>query len=131
MTPGPLGGPVRVLVADDDPDIRQLVELAVSRAGLELVASVGTGTAALAAIREHRPSLAVLDVAMPGMTGLEVCAAVRADPAVSGMRLLLLSASVHGEAMQAGGAAGADDYLPKPFRVKELAERIGGAVGVR
>lgn len=120
-----------VVIADDDPDIRQLVALAVRRAGCELVASVGTGAAALEAIRAAKPTLAVLDVSMPGMTGLAVCSAVRADPdpAVNRVLVLMLSASVHEEAMEAGGAAGADDYLVKPFRVRELADRIAAFAG--
>lgn len=126
-------GRAGVVIADDDPDIRLLVELAVRRAGCELLAAVGTGAAALVEIRSRRPAIAVLDVSMPVLTGLQVCAAVRADddPAIRGIRLLLLSASVHDEALAAGGAAGADGYLAKPFRVRELADRIAAAAGAR
>jgi CheY-like chemotaxis protein len=70
----------RVLVADDEDDIRALVGLAVRRAGCTVATEVPDGTQALAAARTDPPDLAVLDVSMPGATGLEVCAALRADP---------------------------------------------------
>ena len=118
----------RVVVADDDADIRALVAIAMRRAGIELVADVATGDAALAAIREHVPDIAILDVSMPGMTGLEVTAAIRADEALTGIRIFLLSAGVTEAAIQAGKDAGADEYLIKPFSPRELAGRISDAI---
>jgi len=118
----------RVVVADDDADIRALVAIAMRRAGIELVADVATGDAALAAIREHVPDIAILDVSMPGMTGLEVTAAIRADEALTGIRIFLLSAGVTEAAIQAGKDAGADEYLIKPFSPRELASRISDAI---
>ncbi|MDM4763536.1 response regulator [Galbitalea sp. SE-J8] len=120
--------PVRVVVADDDADIRMLVAIAVRRAGVELVGEAADGESALAAIREHRPDFAILDVSMPGRTGLDVVRDVRADPALGGIRLMLLSAGVTDAAIDAGIAAGADDYLTKPFSPKELAARISAAL---
>jgi DNA-binding response OmpR family regulator len=114
----------RVLVADDEDDIRGLVRLAVRRAGCTVVAEVADGTAALAAARDHLPDLAVLDVSMPGASGLEVCSALRADPATAAVRVLLLSAGASAEDVARGLAAGADSYLPKPFAVAGLAERV-------
>lgn len=118
----------RVVVADDDADIRALVAIAMRRAGIELVADVATGDAALAAIREHVPDLAILDVSMPGMTGLEVTREIRADGALDGIRIFLLSAGVTEAAIQAGKDAGADEYLIKPFSPRELATRISDAL---
>jgi DNA-binding response OmpR family regulator len=120
--------PARVVVADDDADIRALVAIAMRRAGIELVADVATGDAALAAIREHVPDLAILDVSMPGMTGLEVTRELRADSALDGIRIFLLSAGVTEAAIQAGKDAGADEYLIKPFSPRELATRISDAL---
>lgn len=115
------GAPVgRVLVADDDADIRALVELSVRRAGHQVVASVGDGAAALAAALTHRPDLAVLDVAMPEASGLQVCRALAGQP----VKVLLLSADAQDSAVRAGLDAGADGYLPKPFALRELRERI-------
>ncbi len=111
----------RVIVADDDADIRSLIGIAVEKSGLRLVASVADGASALAAIREHVPDLAILDVAMPELTGLEVCSAVRQDPSLDEVRILLLSASVDEASQTVGIAAGADYFLAKPFSPRELA----------
>ncbi|MGK5111852.1 MULTISPECIES: response regulator transcription factor [unclassified Geodermatophilus] len=116
--------PPRVLVADDEDDIRALVCLAVRRAGCTVLADVPDGTTALATARADRPDLAVLDVSMPGATGLEVCTALRADPATAGIAVLLLSAGASSDDLARGLAAGADAYLPKPFSVAGLAARV-------
>jgi CheY-like chemotaxis protein len=110
-----------VVVADDDQDIRGLISMAVVKAGLELVASVGNGALALAAILEHKPDLAILDVSMPELTGLEVCRAVRSDDSIGDLRILLLSASVDEASQSVGIEAGADYFLAKPFSPRELA----------
>jgi CheY-like chemotaxis protein len=119
VTDGP-----RVLVADDEDDIRALVGVAVRRAGCALVESVADGEAALACARTARPDLVVLDVSMPGRTGLEVCAALRDDPATAGIRVLLLSAGASPDDVARGLAAGADAYLPKPFSVADLVREV-------
>ena len=120
--PAPAGP--RVLVADDEDDIRDLVGLAVRRAGCAVVRSVCDGSSALAAAREARPDLTVLDVSMPGRTGLEVCAELRADPETAGIRVLLLSAGASPEDVARGRGAGADAYLAKPFSVADLVREI-------
>jgi DNA-binding response OmpR family regulator len=116
-----------VVVADDDTDIRELVVITARRAGLDVVAAVPDGDAALAAIREHRPDLAILDVSMPGHSGFDICRAVRADTTLDETRLLLLSASVDEKAQAVGRDAGADHFLPKPFSPRALVEWL--AVG--
>jgi DNA-binding response OmpR family regulator len=115
---------VRVLVADDEDDIRALVALAVRKAGCTVVASVADGAEALDVARVELPELAVLDVSMPGATGLEVCTALRADPATAGIRILLLSAGASLDDVAAGLAAGADAYLAKPFQVAGLVHQV-------
>jgi DNA-binding response OmpR family regulator len=115
---------VRVLVADDEDDIRALVGLAVAKAGCTVIGSVADGAAALDLARADLPDLAVLDVSMPGATGLEVCAALRADPATARIRILLLSAGASLEDVAAGLAAGADAYLAKPFQVSALVHQV-------
>jgi DNA-binding response OmpR family regulator len=114
----------RVLVADDEDDIRALVGLAVRRAGCTVATEVADGTQALIAARTDPPDLAVLDVSMPGATGLEVCTALRADPATAAVPVLLLSAGATPEDVARGLAAGADAYLAKPFSVAGLAARV-------
>jgi CheY-like chemotaxis protein len=113
-----------VLVADDEDDIRALVGVAVRRAGCVVVASEADGEAALLSARTELPDLVVLDVSMPGRTGLEVCAALRQDPGTVWIRVLLLSAGASPDDVARGLAAGADAYLPKPFSVADLVAEI-------
>ncbi|MCF6736755.1 response regulator transcription factor [Blastococcus sp. KM273129] len=121
---GPAPGAIRVLVADDEDDIRALVCLAVRKAGGHVVVAAPDGTTALAAARAELPDLAVLDVSMPGATGLEICTALRATPATAGIRILLLSAGASPDEVTRGLAAGADAYLPKPFTVAGLVRQV-------
>lgn len=109
-----------VVIADDDADIRELVTIAVTKSGLEVVANVADGRSALEAIQKHNPDLAILDISMPEMTGIEVCRAVREDPSLTDLRILLLSASVDEVARNVGLEAGADYFLAKPFSPREL-----------
>ncbi|HAM28195.1 MAG TPA: response regulator [Microbacteriaceae bacterium] len=118
------GAAARVVIADDDPDIRALVSIAVRKAGLDLVEAAEDGTAALLALQTHRPDLAVLDVSMPGMTGLEVCRLARTDATLDGIHLILLTAAVDDQSRAAGLEAGADDFFVKPFSPKELAAAL-------
>ncbi len=113
-----------MLVADDEDDIRALVGVAVRRAGCDLVASVADGESALTSARVELPDLAVLDVSMPGRTGLEVCVALRQDPSTAAVRILLLSAGASPDDVARGLAAGADAYLAKPFQISALVEQV-------
>ena len=122
--------PKRVVIADDDADIRVLVSIAVRRAGLEVVAEESDGVAALDSVRRLQPDLAILDVSMPAMSGLEVCRSVRADLALDRVRLVLLSAGAEDRARSIGLAAGADDYLIKPFSPKALAIALAEMMGL-
>ena len=113
-----------MVIADDDADIRHLVGVAVQRAGASVGASVADGAAAWQAILDIGPDLAILDVAMPRMSGLQVCRSLRAEPGIAGTRVLLLSAAVHPTAIEAGLAAGADLYSHKPFSPRSLTRQI-------
>jgi len=115
---------VTVVIADDDPDIRRLVTISAMRAGLEVLVDVGDGDRAWEMIERHVPDLAILDVSMPGLTGLDVCRLVRNDPALTEVRVLLISAAADEASVQAGLDAGAIDYLSKPFSPRELAARL-------
>ncbi|HEU5223770.1 MAG TPA: response regulator [Candidatus Lumbricidophila sp.] len=116
-----------VVVADDDDDLRMLVTIKLRQAGFD-VTPVSNGTDALEAIRELRADLAVLDVMMPGLSGLDVIAEVRADASLSACRLLLLSVRHLEDDLDRGYARGADDYLAKPFSPRELVMRAQALV---
>jgi CheY-like chemotaxis protein len=117
-----------VLCADDDEDILSLVSLRLERAGYRVVQATN-GDDAIAVAREHRPDVAVLDVMMPRRTGYEVLAALRADPALREVKVILLSARVQQTDMDRGIDAGADAYLPKPFKAPELVAQVQKLVG--
>ena len=112
-----------VLVADDDADIRDLMSFKLEQAGLEVVAAED-GQAALEQARSRRPRLAVLDVSMPGLSGIDVCRMLRSDPATAGMLIIMLTARVQAQDVEGGFSAGADDYVTKPFSPRELVSRI-------
>lgn len=115
--------PRTVLVADDDEDILQLVSFRLQRAGYTVV-TAADGPQALAAAREHKPDLAVLDVMMPGLNGYEVTRQLRADAATAQIPVILLTARVQEADVSRGFEAGADDYLRKPFSPQELRSRV-------
>lgn len=113
----------RILVADDDVDIRELVEFKLSSMGHEIVA-VGDGAAAVKACKAQKPDLAVLDVMMPGVSGLDAIREIRADPALADLPVILLTARAQESDVETGFDSGADDYITKPFSPRELALRV-------
>jgi DNA-binding response OmpR family regulator len=112
-----------ILCADDDEDILALVALRLERAGFR-VARATDGDTALALARELLPDVAVLDVMMPRLTGIEVVRALRSDDSTKGLRTILLSARVQESDIGNGLDAGADAYLAKPFRAPDLVELV-------
>lgn len=113
----------RILVADDDRDIRELVTYKLGQAGYRIQA-VGDGTAALAAIEADPPDLAVLDMMMPGLSGIDVLRKIRDAEPTRGVRVILLTARSRDADVDAGFATGADDYVIKPFSPRELLHRV-------
>ncbi|WP_432479544.1 response regulator transcription factor [Nocardioides sp. GXQ0305] len=113
----------RILVADDDVDIRELVEFKLSTMGHDIVA-VGDGAAAIDACMADKPDLAVLDVMMPGVSGLDAIRAIRAEPALADLPVILLTARAQESDVETGFDSGADDYITKPFSPRELASRV-------
>ncbi len=113
----------RVLVVDDDPSTVEMLTLALEMDGYEVV-SATTGAGALAAARSSRPDVLVLDVMMPGMTGLEVVRELRDDQELAGIPVLLLSAWARDVDVWSGWMAGADAYVTKPMDVDDLLLQI-------
>jgi CheY-like chemotaxis protein len=111
--------PLSIVVADDDPDVLRLVARRLGRRGY-VVHTAANGRAALDEARRTLPDAVVLDGAMPGMTGGEACAALKADAATAGIPVVLLSAQAAGGDIAAGLEAGAQEYLTKPFAIDEL-----------
>jgi DNA-binding response OmpR family regulator len=117
----------RVVVADDDQDILDLVVFKLNQAGFETVA-VGDGVAALAAIEADPPRLAILDVMMPGLSGMDVLRKVRANEATKDLDVILLTARARDSDVDTGFASGASDYVIKPFSPRELMHRVNAVL---
>ena len=118
---------VTVLLAEDDADIRFLVTFKLTQAGYQ-VREFGDGLSAVAGAREQPPDLAILDVMMPGMSGIEVCRELRKDPATAKIPVILLTAMAQETDIEAGLAAGADEYIVKPFSPREFAIRVAAVL---
>ncbi|MGI5236707.1 response regulator transcription factor [Dactylosporangium sp. CA-233914] len=112
-----------ILVADDDMDIRDLVAFKLEQAGYDVVA-VDNGLAALTAATENPPDLVVLDVMMPGMSGIDVCRQLRQEQGTKALPIILLTARAQEGDVEVGFGAGADDYIVKPFSPRELVSRV-------
>ena len=108
-----------ILVVDDDRDVAQSIELALRRRGFR-VTLAHSGVEALKVLRRYKPDLVILDVLMPGMTGLEVCRRLRADAKTEDLPIIFLTARGQERDRIEGLRAGADDYLGKPFALEEL-----------
>ncbi|MET0955575.1 MAG: response regulator transcription factor [Cryobacterium sp.] len=113
----------RILIVEDDEDVRALIAHKLRRAGHE-VSEAGDGQAGLAAAREILPDLMVLDWMMPKLTGIEVCASIRAETGMPQPRILMLTAKSQDSDIALALNTGADGYLIKPFRANELLERV-------
>ena len=113
----------RIVVADDDADILRLVAFVLRRGG-HTVLEARSGEEALALIRRERPDLAVLDLRMPGLDGLEVVRALAQDETVEPLPLIMLSASAQRAEVEAGLSAGVAAYVAKPFTPQQLARVV-------
>jgi len=123
-----LGRPARVLVADDDPINRELIEEVCRSEGFE-VEGVDTGDRALASAQAGGFDLLLLDVTMPGMGGLDVCRALKADPRTAAVPVMIVSASTEDAVRDRATELGAA-FIAKPFRIFELSQRMRAALRV-
>ena len=114
----------RVLVVDDDPALAEMLTIVLRGEGFD-TAVVADGTRALPAVRELRPDVVLLDLMLPGMNGIDVCRAIRVE---SGVPIVMLTAKSDTVDIVLGLESGADDYIVKPFKPKELVARVRARV---
>lgn len=113
----------RILVVEDEPDLRQVVEFNLASSGYE-VFTASSGAEALRLVRERKPELILLDIMLPDISGLDVCRQIKASAETKGILVVLLTARGEEIDRVVGFEIGADDYVVKPFSVRELMLRI-------
>ena len=113
----------RILIVDDEPNIVISLEFLMKKEGFEIAVATD-GEAALRLASEFRPDLILLDIMMPKKSGFEVCQALRADPALAAIKVVMLTAKGRETEVAKGLALGADAYITKPFSTKDLLARI-------
>ena len=118
------GAKTRVLIVEDEPDIAGLMKHALERTGEIEVELVGTGAAALKSVMEEPPGVVLLDLNLPFIDGIEVCRLLRGRPASAGIPIIMVTARTSETDRIAGLELGADDYVTKPFSLRELVARV-------
>ena len=118
----------KILIVDDEPNIVISLEFLMKKEGFQ-IAVAGDGEEALAKVASFAPDLLLLDVMMPKKSGFEVCEALRADPANSALKIVMLTAKGRETEVAKGLAIGADTYVTKPFSTKDLVVRVKELLG--
>ncbi len=113
----------KILIAEDEPDIRDLVAFTLRFAGHEVVTATN-GEEAVQVAKKELPDLIILDVRMPRMTGYDACRAIKSDPVLNPVPVIFLSAKGQESEIQDGMNAGAEEYLLKPFAPDQLTDRV-------
>jgi two-component system phosphate regulon response regulator PhoB len=116
-----------ILLVEDDPDIRYLVSYKLTKSGFEVIEAADGAEGLRQAVR-HPPDLVILDVRMPRMSGLEVCRELRGRPRTATVPIIMLTARTHPEDIEQAYAAGANEYVAKPFSPRELQQRVESAL---
>jgi DNA-binding response OmpR family regulator len=119
-----MGKLARVLVVEDEHDIAALIKHTLERSGEMQASIVGSGDAALRAIAERPPDIVILDLNLPVVSGTEVCRILRSRPATAGLPIIMLTARTAEADRVTGLDLGADDYVTKPFSLRELGARV-------
>lgn len=127
QTPNVVKTLATVLVADDEPSMRLLVHATIESDDYKVL-EAADGDEAWTLINQFKPSLVLLDVQMPGRTGLEILGMIKSDPSLAATRVILLTAKALAVDMEAGMTAGADFYLTKPFSPLDLLTRVEEAL---
>jgi len=115
--------PFTLVVADDKLELRKLMRITFAADDCRIV-EAANGIDAIRLIASEKPQVALIDIMMPGIDGLEVCRRIRADSAVAGTRLILVTARGQQADVLEGRKAGADDYIIKPFSPDDLRQRV-------
>ena len=118
----------KLLIADDEQNIVISLEFLMKREGYQ-VQVANDGEEAVRRIRAEPPDLVLLDVMMPKKSGFEVCQEIRSDPAMAGVRILMLTAKGRDTEVAKGLALGADAYMTKPFSTRELVDKVRDLLG--
>ncbi len=116
-----------VLIVEDEPDVVDLLRYHLRRAGFTVLVA-NSGPQGLDAVRASLPDVVVLDLMLPGLSGLEVCRAIKSDPALASVPVLMLTAKSEAKDRVKGLETGADDYVVKPFSPKEVVLRVQGLI---
>jgi two-component system phosphate regulon response regulator PhoB len=114
----------RILVVDDEPDVTELLKYQLDQAGYRCE-TLNDPLAFVGRSREFKPDLLILDIMMPELNGLQLCRLARSDPSMRAIPIIFLTARGEAEDRVKGLEIGADDYIPKPFNIKELLLRVG------
>ncbi len=117
-------GKRKVLIVDDDEDLVELISDVLERDGRFEVRTANNGFDAGMVVKEYRPDLIVLDIMLPDINGKEVCQRVRSDKAMDDVRIICISGMVEEDKVGELRAAGADDFMHKPFEVEQLIDRM-------
>ena len=119
-----------IVIADDDHDICELTKMQLSRHGFQVFVA-DNGETALELIGVHRPAVALLDIMMPRLSGLEVARKIRSDPAISQTGIVLFSARSVSKVEADLDGLDIDDYIPKPFSPQDLVQRVNDVISRR
>ena len=123
-------GKRKILLVDDDEELVELISDVLDRDGRFEVRTVNNGFDAGMMVKEYRPDLIVLDVMLPDINGKEVCQRVRSDKTMDEVRIICISGMVEDDKIADLRAAGADDFMHKPFEVEKLVERMCGLLDI-
>jgi len=116
-----------ILLVEDDPDIRYLVAYKLTKSGFDVI-EAADGLAGLREAEQHPPDLIILDVRMPQMSGIEACRELRGRPRTATVPIIMLTGRTCPEDIEQAYAAGASDYVAKPFSPRELQQRVESAL---
>ncbi len=119
----------KVLIADDEHNIRHILDFSLNSEGFDVVSADNGEDAFTLAVSEN-PDLIILDVMMPGQGGIETCRQIKADERTSGIPVILLTAKSSREDRDEGSAAGADEYVTKPFSPAKVINAVHSILGV-